>query len=77
MKPGDIVEWTKDYRPYPDHLPKAYEEAAWDMSLVVKERGTLIKISRTFWGRWVALVEFKNQFKEIDVDQLKKGKINE
>lgn len=56
---GRHVTWVDDLRPLPGDL-RFSEEAAKDMSLVVKRCGTVGAVSRTFLGTWVALIREDN-----------------
>jgi len=69
---GALVEWEQDLRPMPGTgIATMYPEAAFDMSLVTKERGMVEQVTRTFWGRWKALVRHGEGFTEINVDEIR------
>ncbi len=76
---GRRVEWTADMRPTPETC-MGYEEACWDMSLVVKRTGTIVSLSRSIFGAWKCLIETDGGFQsgsiEMDVRELRFIKTN-
>lgn len=66
---GRKVEWVEDLRPMPDAC-MGDGGACFDTSLIVRKKGTVVGVSRSVFGKWVALIAFDEGFIEIDFDRL-------
>lgn len=70
---GAVVEWIQDCRPMPDSC-MGDSEACFDPALIFRRTGTIVAVSRTFFGAWKCLIRadggFKNGLVEKDVCEL-------
>lgn len=69
---GAFVEWTEDRRPMPEsEIARMYPEAVFDMSLVTIGQGRVEAIDRSFFGHWLALVNYNGVMIEKKVSDLR------